>query len=145
MQFNVAAIKLTENAFDTRGNGRMVCAIAGDVFFDDCPQRCGCQQQVRDSHKTTEWRREIETATFDERSDAREASIRIKFREQTGVRRYFDGFFPFDCCLIAFCFLLLSLSFLPPLSPIVDSPCVEVLMRASAVGHCCRLALGCPT
>ena len=36
---------------------------------------------------------------------------------------YFDGFLPFEeSCLAAFCFLLLSLSFLPPLSPIVKSP-----------------------
>jgi len=36
---------------------------------------------------------------------------------------HLDCFFPFaDCsCLTAFCFLFLSFSFLPPLSPIVDS------------------------
>lgn len=60
---------------------------------------------------------------------------------------HFNGFFPFaDCpCLIAFCFLVLSLSFLPPLSPIVNSLFVGSRHSGeSAVDHCRRSALRCP-
>jgi len=55
---------------------------------------------------------------------------------------YLDGFFPLDdwSCVAAFCFLLLSLSFLPPLSPIVASLRVESHSSKSTVCYLSPLA-----
>jgi hypothetical protein len=49
--------------------------------------------------------------------------------------------------LVAFCFLLLSLSFLPPLSPIAQSFLVGSRRRsrpASSKAHCRSTVLRCP-
>jgi len=52
MQLGAANFKLPENAFDAAFDARVIGAIAGDEFFDDCPQCPRRQQLVGNTHET---------------------------------------------------------------------------------------------
>ena len=101
MQLDRPDAELTEYPFDALFDGGVVGAVASDKFFDNRAYRSGCQQPMGNKHRPT---------SLD----------------------HLGFCFPFaDCpCFSAFCFLFLSFSFLPPLSPILGSSPVEIVSRA---------------
>jgi hypothetical protein len=133
MQFDRTDAELTDYLFDALVDCGVVGAVASDKFFDNRAYRSACQQPMGNEHQPTS------------SGDATPKIVVTKIRDRTRSSSRTDhpasesdgldhlGFcFPFaDCsCFSAFCFLFLSFSFLPPLSPILDSSLPEIVGRA---------------
>jgi hypothetical protein len=127
MQLGCPDAELTQYLFDALVDCGVVGAVASDEFFDNRAYRSGCQQPMENEHQPTSsggGTPKVVVTTME--------TIVREFPRAPATKLDHLGFcFPFaDCsCFSAFCFLFLSFSFLPPLSPILDSSLVEIVER----------------
>ena len=142
MQLCSTIVDLPEHLRDAFVDLGMVRAVARDKLLNDCPQCLGRQLLMRNtyegalvcerSRRSSRIRRSV-AATFSITAGSQGASLPVpRFIKWL---RHFD-LFSFAACsfLTAVCFLLLSLSlsFLPPLSPIVITTWLEGIRAMSS-------------